>query len=62
MSDGKMFRWYTDEEITHKMELARDKAIDLAVRAILSMDPHIYDEDTIRAAAQAACDILKGKP
>lgn len=58
VSTGKMFRWYTDEEI----ETIKVKAIEAAVRAVLALDPHLYDEDTVRAAAKCVRDTLKETP
>lgn len=61
MADGKMFRWYTDEDIEKKVGEAKDAAIEAAVRAVLAMDAHLYDEDTIRAAAKVIQDMVRGK-
>lgn len=54
-----MFRWYADEEIEAIRKAAFDKAVEIAVRAVLALDSHVYDEDTIRAAANVARDTLK---
>lgn len=62
MTDGKMFRWYTDADIESIRKAAFDKAVEIAVRAVLAMDPYIYDEDTVRAAADVVRDVLKEKP
>lgn len=61
MTDGKMFRWYSDEDIESIRKVAFEKAIEVAVRAILAMDPYVYDEDTVRAAASVVRDTLKEK-
>jgi hypothetical protein len=61
MGDGIMFRWRTDEEIEEIRQEVAEKTIELAMRAILMLDPHIYDEETVRAAAQATRDMLKEK-
>lgn len=58
MADGKMFRWHEESEIDEMRRVAFDKAVELAVRGILAMDPYIYDEDTIRAAAQTVRSML----
>lgn len=57
MSDGKMFRWYTDEEI----EEIKKTAIEAAVRGVLAIDTNIYDEETIRAVVETMRVILKEK-
>ena len=57
MSEGQMFRWKSDADI----EQIKQQAVELAVRAVLAMDPHLYDEDTIRAAAKAVRESIRGK-
>lgn len=54
-----MFRWYSDEDITKLKAEAFDKAIEVAVRAVLALDSYAYDEDTVRAAANVVRDTLK---
>lgn len=60
MIDGKMFRWYADEDVESIRKAAFDKAVEVAVRAILAMDPVVYDEDTVRAAANVVRDLMRG--
>jgi len=52
-----MFRWRTDEEIDEMV----NKAIEAAVRAVLALDPHVYDEDTVRAAATVVRESIRRK-
>lgn len=62
MSDKEVIhRWLTQAELEHMIENATGSAIDLAVRAVLALDPHVYDEDTIRAAANAVRAAMKGR-
>ena len=53
-------RWLTEAELEAMIHKSVGTAIDLAVRAVLAMDPHIYDEDTVRAAANTVRDLMKG--
>lgn len=62
MSDGQMFRWKTDADLESIRKAAVDKAIEAAVRAVLALDPHVYDEDTVRAAANAVRTVLSREP
>lgn len=54
------YRWLTEAELDEQVRGAVDTALDAAVRVILAMDPHIYDEDTVRAAAMAVRTMVKG--
>ena len=49
------YRWLTEAEIDQIV----DRAVEAAVRAILAMDPHVYDEDTVRAAAQVVRESIR---
>lgn len=61
MSDKEVIhRWLTQAELEKMIEGAANTAIDLAVRGILAMDSHVYDEGTIRAAAQVVRGMVKG--
>lgn len=62
MSDGQMFRWKTDADLESIRKAAVDKAIEAAVRAVLALDSHVYDEDTVRAAANAVRTVLSREP
>jgi hypothetical protein len=52
-----MFRWKTDEEI----EAIKQQVIEMAVRAVLALDPYVYDEGTVRAAAQVVRESIRRK-
>lgn len=61
MSDKEVtHRWITEAELEAMIHRSVGTAIDLAVRGILSMDPYVYDEGTIRAAAQVVRDMMRG--
>ena len=61
MSDKEVIhRWLTEAELEKMVAGAANTAIDFAVRGILSMDPYVYDEDTIRAAAQVVRNMMRG--
>ena len=58
MSDAeKVHRWLTQAELDDIV----NKAIETAVRGVLAMDPHVYDEDTIRAAAMVVRESIRRK-
>ena len=62
MSDkDAIHRWLTQAELEKMVNGAANTAIDLAVRAVLTMDPHLYDEDTIRAAAAVVRSVIEGR-
>lgn len=62
MSDKDViYRWLTQAELEKTVESAANTAIDIAVRGVLALDPHLYDEDTIRAAAQVVRESIRGK-
>jgi hypothetical protein len=58
MSDAeKVHRWLTQAELDDIV----NKAIETAVRGVLAMDSHVYDEDTIRAAAMVVRESIRRK-
>ena len=62
MSDkDAIHRWLTQAELEKMVNGAANTAIDLAVRAVLAMDPHLYDEDTVRAAAAVVRSVIEGR-
>ena len=63
MSDKDViYRWMTQAELERMVESAANMAVDLAVRAILTMDTMVYDEDTIRAAARVVRESIRRTP
>jgi hypothetical protein len=62
MSDKDViYRWMTQAELERMVENAANMAVDLAVRGVLAMDSHVYDEDTIRAAAMVVRESIQRK-
>ena len=58
MSDTeKVHRWLTQAELDEIV----NKAIETAVRGVLAMDSVVYDEGTIRAAAQIVRESIRRK-
>lgn len=61
MSDKEVIhRWLTEAELEQMVHKSVGTAVELAVRAILSLDPHVYDENTVRAAAKVVRDLMQG--